>query len=102
MPSYWTAVRRGRRWWKGVGHLVEVRKGMAYGKSNPSERGTHRVKFEEVQSGHQFDIRADVANGPASAEIVRENMKRFPACDLSRRFEGVSPPAGDSTKCTRA
>ena len=37
------------------------------------------VKFEEVESGHQFDISFDVANGPASAEIVRENMRRFPA-----------------------
>jgi len=37
------------------------------------------VKFEEVESGHQFDISFDVANGPASAEIVRKNMRRFPA-----------------------
>ena len=37
------------------------------------------VKFEERPSGFQFDVSFDVANGPASAEIVRANMRRFPA-----------------------
>ena len=37
------------------------------------------VKFIEKQSGFQFDISFDVANGPASAEIVRANTRRFPA-----------------------
>ena len=37
------------------------------------------VKFEEIPSGFQFDVSFDVANGPASAEIVRANMRRFPA-----------------------
>ena len=37
------------------------------------------VKFTEKQSGHQFDISFDVANGPASAEIVKANTQRFPA-----------------------
>ena len=37
------------------------------------------VKFEERPSGFQFDVSFDVANGPASAEIVRANTRRFPA-----------------------
>jgi len=32
------------------------------------------VKFEEAQSGFQFDISFDVANGPAAAVFVREQM----------------------------
>ena len=35
--------------------------------------------LQEHPSGFQFDISFDVANGPASAEIVRANMRRFPA-----------------------
>jgi len=37
------------------------------------------VKFEETKSKVQFDISFDVANGPASAEIVKKNTRRFPA-----------------------
>ena len=52
------------------------------------------VKFEETKSGVQFDVSFDVANGPASAEIVKRNTRRFPAlrplttvlkCFLSQR-----------------
>ena len=56
-----------------------ARKGMARKIQLIAKARVPIVKFEEVQSGHQFDISFDVANGPASAEIVRENMKRFPA-----------------------
>ena len=37
------------------------------------------VKFEETKSGIQFDVSFDVANGPASADIVKRNTRRFPA-----------------------
>ncbi len=37
------------------------------------------VKFVEKLSGFQFDISFDVANGPASAEIVKTKCARFPA-----------------------
>ena len=56
-----------------------ARKGMARKIQLIAKARVPIVKFEEVQSGHQFDISFDVANGPASAEIVRDNMKRFPA-----------------------
>lgn len=56
-----------------------ARRGMAVKIQLISKARVPIVKFEEVESGHQFDISFDVANGPASAEIVRENMKRFPA-----------------------
>ena len=59
--------------------ITLARKGMAVKIQLIAKARVPIVKFEEVESGFQFDISFDVANGPASAEIVRENMKRFPA-----------------------
>ena len=36
------------------------------------------VKFEEAASGFLFDISFDVANGPAAAEWMREQMAALP------------------------
>ena len=55
------------------------RKGMATKIQLIAKARVPIVKFEERPSGFQFDISFDVANGPASAEIVRANMRRFPA-----------------------
>jgi non-canonical poly(A) RNA polymerase PAPD5/7 len=59
--------------------ITLARRGMAMKIQLIAKARVPIVKFEEVESGFQFDISFDVANGPASAEIVRENMKRFPA-----------------------
>ena len=59
--------------------IALARRGMAMKIQLIAKARVPIVKFEEVESGHQFDISFDVANGPASAEIVRENMRRFPA-----------------------
>lgn len=59
--------------------IALARRGMAVKIQLIAKARVPIVKFEEVESGFQFDISFDVANGPASAEIVRENMKRFPA-----------------------
>ena len=37
------------------------------------------VKFTEPKSGIQFDVSFDMANGPAAAEFVAREVKRFPA-----------------------
>ena len=55
------------------------RKGMATDIQLIAKARVPIVKFIEKQSGFQFDISFDVANGPASAEIVRANTRRFPA-----------------------
>ena len=55
------------------------RKGMARKIQLIAKARVPIVKFEERPSGFQFDVSFDVANGPASAEIVRANMRRFPA-----------------------
>ena len=36
------------------------------------------VKFEEADSGFAFDVSFDVANGPAAAEWMREQMAALP------------------------
>ena len=59
--------------------LALSRRGMARNIQLISKARVPIVKFEEAPSGFQFDISFDVANGPASAEIVRMNMRRFPA-----------------------
>ena len=55
------------------------RKGMASDIQLIAKARVPIVKFIEKRSGVQFDISFDVANGPASAEIVRANTRRFPA-----------------------